>query len=188
MDLTEAEDIKTGGPLLPLPMVLGWGHLDGDEKEQRGDIPPTHIMRTQICGRVEERAVGTWRPRSLSPAAACLDLGNLTAAKPGSQRCSGGGQGGSSGLRATLGACLALPRLLQPSSLPWPPSPLRSGIASLFLRARKVPVTQSRSLHFSLCHIALHIASVFFAFSVSFFKIHGFIFTKLVYAMILKIK
>ena len=57
-----------------------------------------------------------------------------------------------------------------------------------FIRARKVPVTQSRSLHFSLCHIALHIASVFFAFSVSFFKVHVFIFTKLLYAMMLKIK
>lgn len=42
------------------------------------------------CRRVEEQAVGTWRPRSLSPEAACLDLRNLTAAKSGSQRCGGG--------------------------------------------------------------------------------------------------
>lgn len=119
-----------GGPLLPPPMVLGWGHLDGDEKEQRGDIPLTHIMRTRVCRRVEEQAVSTQWPKSLSPAVACLDLGNLTAAKPGSQQCGGGGSGGSHGPKATLGAFLALPRLLQPSSLPWPPFPLRSGIAS----------------------------------------------------------
>lgn len=112
----------TGGPLLPPPSALCWGHLVGDEKEKRGDIPlPTSRGLGSAGGRAGSVHMAA---RTLLSGYSTLRL--LTSAKPDSQQCWGGR---SSGPRATLGAWLALPSHLQGP-------PVYPGLHLLSLRSR----------------------------------------------------